>query len=87
MSASQVHTVLSFRPEDQGWVRRLDKEIPNFFAGHVTAPALGDVLRIGGRQFALIARVWEHDGVRPVLRLYLGPGRADSDTAFHDLGG
>jgi hypothetical protein len=86
MSLPQVHTVLSFRPEDQGWVRRMDKQVPSFFAGHCTAPALGDVLRIGGRQFAVIARVWEHDGVRPALRLYLGPGRADSDTAFHDLG-
>jgi hypothetical protein len=87
MTTPQVHIALAFRPEDQGWVRRLDKAVPSFWAGHGTAPALGDVLRIGGRQFAVIARVWEHDGDKPVMRLYLGPGRADTDTAFHDLGG
>ena len=86
MSLPQVHTVLAFTPEDLPWVRRMEKDVPAFFAGHCTAPALGDVLRIGGRQFAVIARVGEHDGTRPGMRLYLGPGRADTDTVFHELG-
>lgn len=87
MTSPQVHVALSFRTDDQGWIRRLEGGVPPFWRDHVTAPALGDVLRIGGRQFAVMARVWEHDGTRPVLRLYLGPGRADTDTAFHDLPG
>jgi hypothetical protein len=46
------------------------------------APALGDIVRLGGRQFCIEARVWEHDGVMPVLRLFVGSGRAQSDTSF-----
>jgi hypothetical protein len=87
MSLPQVHVVLAFRPDDQAWIRRLEGGVPPLWTSHSTAPALGDVLRIGGRQFAVMARVWEHDGGRPVMRLYLGPGRADSDTAFQELPG
>jgi hypothetical protein len=42
----------------------------------------GDALRIGGRQFVVQGRVWEHDGSTPVLRLYLSSGHAESDTVF-----
>jgi hypothetical protein len=87
MDMPQVHIALSFAPEDQAWIRRSERGVPSFWSGHATAPALGDVLRIGGRQFAVLARVWEHDGARPVMRLYLGPGRADTDTVFQDLPG
>jgi hypothetical protein len=45
-------------------------------------PALGDVVRVGGRQFVIEARVWEHDGTLPMLRLYVGSGHAQSDTTF-----
>jgi hypothetical protein len=45
-------------------------------------PAVGDVLRVGGRQFVVEVRVWEHDGTAPLLRLYLGGGHAQSDTSF-----
>jgi hypothetical protein len=43
---------------------------------------VGDVIRVGGRQFAIEARVWEHDGVSPVLRLFVGSSHARSDTTF-----
>ena len=46
------------------------------------APAAGDALRIGGRQFVVQARVWEHDGGIPILRLFLSGGHAESDTVF-----
>lgn len=87
MESHQVHIALAFQAEDQAWLRRGERGVPPFWAGHTTAPALGDVLRINGRQFAVVARVWEHDGARAVLRLYLGPGRADTDTVFQDLPG
>ncbi len=86
MVPAQVPIVLTFTSDDQVWLRRSAITPPAFWAGHVTPPALGDVLRIGGRQFAVVARVWEHDGLEPRLRLYLGPGRADSDTALQELG-
>ncbi len=85
MSSPQVTIVLAFTPEDQAWVRREGVPVPAFWAQHVTAPALGDVLRVGGRQFVIMARVWEKDGPEPQLKLYLGSGRADSDTSFHGL--
>jgi hypothetical protein len=47
----------------------------------------GDVLRIGGRQFTLTARVWEHDGEGTVLRLFLGGSHAPSDTGFGEMPG
>ena len=42
----------------------------------------GDAIRIGGRQFIIQGRVWEHDGGTPVLRLMLSSGHAESDTVF-----
>ena len=71
-----------FTADDQAWLRREGVAVPPFWQGHTVAPALGDVLRIGGRQFVIQARVWEHDGTLPVLRLYIGSGHAQSDTAF-----
>ena len=71
-----------FTTDDQAWLRREGIAVPAFWQGHTVSPALGDVLRIGGRQFVIQARVWEHDGTVPVLRLYIGSGHAQSDTAF-----
>ena len=86
MDSPQVNTQLVFTDDDAGWIRRSAIPLPAFWLGHCTPPALGDVLRIGGRQFAIVARVWEHDGLAPRLKLYLGAGHADSDTALHELG-
>jgi hypothetical protein len=77
-----IQIVLAFRPDDQAWIRRSGAEVPQFWQGHAVPPALGDVLRIGGRQFSILARVWEHDGTLPILRLFIGSGRAQSDTTF-----
>ncbi len=85
MSATQVSIVLTFTHEDQAWIRRNDVRVPRFWDGHATQPLCGDVLRIGGRQFEITARVWENDAQGPVLRLYLGSGHADSDTNFQSL--
>jgi hypothetical protein len=82
MTPQDIKIVLVFGTDDQAWIRRTAVEVPKFWQGHTVAPALGDVLRIGGRQFAIEARVWEHDGTLPVLRLYLGSGHAQSDTSF-----
>ena len=71
-----------FTTDDAAWIRRSTIDVPAFWRGHEVAPATGDVLRIGGRQFVIEARVWEHDGSLPVLKLYLSSGRAQSDTTF-----
>lgn len=73
---------LVFSTDDQTWIRRSGTVVPKFWAGHGVSPALGDVLRIGERQFIVQARVWEHDGNTPLLRLFLGSGHAQSDTTF-----
>lgn len=82
MSQQNIQIAMVFTPDDQSWIRRSAIEVPAFWDGHSVAPALGDVVRVGGRQFGIEARVWEHDGAMPVLRLYLGSGHARSDTSF-----
>ena len=82
MSTDNLRISLVFPTDDQAWVRRSGIVVPEFWAGHSVAPALGDVLRIGERQFIIEARVWEHDGATPLLRLFLGSGHAQTDTSF-----
>lgn len=82
MSAPGLRIDLIFQPDDQLWLRRTAVELPDFWAGHPVPPQRGDVLRIGGRQFGVQARVWEHDADGPRLALYLGSGHAHSDTVF-----
>jgi len=82
MPLQDLRIVLSFSDEDQTWLRLSSIAVPDFFGSHAVPPAAGDALRIGGRQFVVQARVWEHDGLKPVLRLLLGSGHAQSDTVF-----
>ena len=82
MDTRALRIVLAFSLEDQAWIRRSSIVVPKYWAGHSVAPAAGDALRIGGRQFIVQARVWEHDGTAPVLRLFLSSGHAESDTVF-----
>jgi hypothetical protein len=81
-SQQDFRIALAFSGDDQAWIRRSAIVVPQFWAGHTVAPALGDLLRIGGRQFTVQARVWEHDGVAAILRLFLSSARAESDTVF-----
>jgi len=82
MDQHNLRIVLTFSSDDQAWVRRSSVVVPKFWQGHTVAPATGDALRIGGRQFNIQARVWEHDGNTPILRLFLSSGHAESDTVF-----
>jgi len=82
MTTQNLRFVLTFGTDDQAWLRRGSIAVPNFFQGHTVPPAQGDVLRIAGRQFVVQARVWEHDGDGPVLRIFLGHAHAQSDTVF-----
>jgi hypothetical protein len=77
-----LRIVLAFSPEDMAWLRRSQIAVPAFWDGHVVAPAVDDVLRIGGRQFTVKGRLWEHDGSGPLLRLFLSSAQAESDTVF-----
>ena len=82
MDPQNLKIILAFSLDDQAWIRRSQIVVPKFWSGHGVAPAAGDALRIGGRQFVVQGRVWEHDGATPVLRLYLSSGHAESDTVF-----
>ena len=82
MNPTALQILPVFSSEDQAWLRRGDITVPDFWQGHGVAPAAGDILRIGGRQFTVQTRVWEHDGGAAVLRLYLGDAHAHSDTSF-----
>ncbi len=82
MSQENLRIILRFGTEDKAWIRVTKVDVPEFWRGHAVAPALGDVVRLGGRQFVVNARVWEHDGAAAILRLYLGSGHAQSDTTF-----
>ncbi len=81
-AAQDLRIVLEFNAEDRAWMRVTKIAVPAFWQGHSVTPALGDVVRVGGRQFVIEARVWEHDGTAPALRLYVGSGHAQSDTSF-----
>jgi hypothetical protein len=82
MSSDPLRIVLHFSADDQIWMRQNKVAVPKFWSGHSVPPAQGDVLRISGRQFLVQARVWEHDGEMPLLRLFLGNAHAQSDTIF-----
>ncbi len=82
MNREALRIVLSFHPDDQAWIRRTPVPVPRFWEDHAIAPARGDVVRFGGRQFVIEARIWEHDGLGPVLRLFVGGAHAESDTTF-----
>ena len=82
MDPQNLKIILAFSLDDQAWIRRASIVVPKYWAGHGVAPAAGDALRIGGRQFVIQGRVWEHDGTTPVLRLFLSSGHAESDTVF-----
>ena len=82
MESQNLKIILAFSLDDQAWIRRSSIVVPKVWAGHDVPPAAGDALRIGGRQFVVQGRVWEHDGATPVLRLYLSSSHAESDTVF-----
>jgi hypothetical protein len=82
MNPQQLKVIPVFSTDDQAWIRLSRIAVPPFWNGHDVPPARGDVLRLGGRQFVIEARVWEHDGGVPVLRLFLSSGHAHSDTTF-----
>ena len=82
MDQQNLRIVPVFSLDDQAWIRRSSIIVPKFWAGHSVTPQTGDALRIGGRQFVIQGRVWEHDGGTPVLKLFLSSGHAESDTVF-----
>ena len=82
MTQPDLRIVLEFIPEDRTWIRITKVDVPRFWQGHDAVPLAGDVLRVGGRQFVIQGRAWEHDGTVPVLRLFLSSGHAESDTVF-----
>ena len=59
--SSPLRTVLVFTPEDQAWLRRMQLMVPDYWRGHGVAPIPGDVFRVGGRQFTVQGRLWEHE--------------------------
>jgi hypothetical protein len=79
---SKLRVVLIFSTEDQTWLRVSKTPVPDFFTEHAVTPQRGDGLRVGGRQFIVQGRVWEHDAQGPLLRLLLGDSQAESDTVF-----
>ena len=82
MNQQELQIVLEFTAEDRAWIRVSKIEVPKFWNGHSIPPALQDVIRLGGRQFVIEARVWEQDTAVPVLKLYLSSSHAQSDTSF-----
>jgi len=85
MSQQDLHVSLVFGADDQAWIRREGIVVPRFWDAHAAAAAVGDVVRFGGRQFVIQARVWESDGGTTVLRLFVSDARAQSDTSFGTL--
>jgi hypothetical protein len=82
MDQQPLRILLAFSMDDQAWIRRSSIVVPRFWDGHAVAPAIDDVLRIGGRQFTVKGRMWEQDANGTILRLYLSDAYAESDTVF-----
>jgi hypothetical protein len=82
---SQPRIELVFSSDDQAWMRREQIAVPAFWQGHAVPPLVGDVVRFGARQFVIEARVWEHEGGEPLLRLFVSNARAESDTSLGAL--
>ena len=82
MAQLGLRIVLTFPQEDQAWLRRSSIVVPKYWEGHSIAPLAGDVVRVGGRQFLVQGRAWEHDGEAPLLRVFLSSSHAESDTVF-----
>jgi hypothetical protein len=82
MTPQGLRIVLAFSQDDQAWIRRSSIVVPRFWDHHDVAPLTGDVVRIGGRQFLVQGRAWEHDGDGPLLRVFLSDSHAHSDTVF-----
>jgi len=85
MSTPTLQISLVFNADDQAWIRREGIVVPPFWRDHAVAPLVGDVVRFGSRQFVIEARVWQHDGTAPVLRLFVSNARAQSDTSLGAL--
>ena len=85
MSQQGLQVSLVFNSDDQAWIRREGIVVPQFWQGHAVAPAVGAVVRFGGRQFVIQTRVWESDGASTMLRLFVSDARAESDTSFSSL--
>ena len=82
MDQLELRIVLALSPDDQAWIRREQITVPQFWQGHAVPPAQGDVIRVGGRQFLIQGRLWEHDGTSVILRLFVGNAHAESETVF-----
>ncbi len=80
--AQGLRIVLAFSPDDQAWLRQSKTAVPKFWDGHPHLPLAGDVVRLGGRQFLIQGRAWEHDGDGALLRVFLSSSHAQSDTVF-----
>ncbi|MEO8298133.1 MAG: hypothetical protein ABI574_10050 [Burkholderiales bacterium] len=82
MDQPTLRIALAFSPDDQAWIRLSGIKVPRFWEDHPVAPLVDDVLRIGGRQFVVQGRIWEHGDEGTVLRLVLSGAHAQSDTVF-----
>jgi hypothetical protein len=79
---SNPRIALTFTAEDLAWIKRQQTPVPRFWQGHDAPPLTGDVIRLGGRQFLIQGRAWEHDADGPLLRIFVGASHAHSDTVF-----
>lgn len=82
MTIETLQIVLHFEEEDKAWTRFAKVDVPNFWHGHSVPPIAGDLVRIGGRQFTINGRIWDHDGGTTLLRIYLASGHVASDSVF-----
>ena len=83
LNLSNIDIVMTFDPEDLAVIQRTGAAIPPLWTGHPMQPAAGDVVRFGAWQCSVFGRAWEHNGTRPVLRLYMSRLTARSDETLH----
>ncbi len=80
MQPNGITITMVFSPEDLADIRARGLTPPKFWDGHLIPPNLHDVIRFGGRQYVVNARVWEHRGQTPELVLYLSDGKTQSNA-------
>ena len=79
----KLQITMTFTPEDLDYLKKVGTSVPMFWPQADVLPMALDVVRFGGPQYVIQARVWETSEDGTVLRLYMSSGSPQSDKAFH----
>lgn len=83
MNAVPLDITLDFSPEDRADIEARGLTVPPFGNHPLFSPLVGDMLRFGGKQYIVMARVWEHSAERPTLVLEMSNSATQTYPPTH----